>query len=657
MSSEQTKEKKTSKFQFKAEVKQLLDILVHSLYTSREIFLRELISNSSDALDKLRFQSTKGTEIADKDLPLEIRVNFDDKKNIVTVSDTGIGMTKDELIKNIGTIAKSGSADFIKTLQENKADANNIIGKFGVGFYSVFMVADKVVIKSKSYLKDALPVEWSSDGLGSYQIAETDEKLKRGTTIEIHLKEDAKEFAEKYRLETTIKKHSNFIQFPIYLDKEKVNTVSAIWREPKSSLKKEQYVEFYKFLTYDNEEPMDIIHKSVDAPIQFHSLLFIPKKNFDFFGMNREDYGLDLYVRRVLIQHKNKDLLPEYLNFVKGVVDSEDIPLNISRETLQENIVFTKISNTVTSQVLSYLIDKAKSKPEEYAEFWKEHGRYFKLGYTDFTNAEKYQQLLRFNSSNSKDEKELTSLEEYVSRFKEDQKEIYYAFGNSREAIEQDPHMEIFKKKGLEVLYLYDPLDEFVVNSIRKFKDYDFKSVDSVDLSKLDKLKDGEEKKDKAEELSKDDAKHFDSLLARVKEILGDRVTDVKESKRLSGSPCVLVNSDDTMSSQMQKIMRMANKDMSVQKKGFEINRDHKLIRNLLKVFKANSKDEYITDTVEELFEAAQLLAGDLNDPHRLVNRINKSLEQSSEMYSEKNKGVRKMSSRTCFGIGQEKRC
>ncbi len=312
---------------------------------------------------------------------------------------------------------------------------------------------------------------------------------------------------------------------------------------------------------------MDIIHKSIDAPIQFHSLLFIPKKNFDFFGINREDYGLDLYVRRVLIQHKNKDLLPEYLSFVKGVVDSEDLPLNISRETLQENIIFTKISNTVTSQVLSYLIDKAKDEPEEYAEFWKEHGRYFKLGYMDFTNAEKYQQLLRFNSSNDKDEKGLTSLEEYVSRFKEDQKEIYYAFGNSREAIEQDPHMEIFKKKGLEVLYLYDPLDEFVVSSIRKFKDYDFKSVDTVDLGKLDKLKDSEEKKDKAEELSKDDAKHFDSLLARIKEILGDRVTDVKESKRLSGSPCVLVNPDDTMSSQMQKIMRMANKDMSVTKR------------------------------------------------------------------------------------------
>ena len=280
MSSEGTTAKKTSKFQFKAEVKQLLDILVHSLYTSREIFLRELISNSSDALDKLRFQSTKGTEVADKDLPLEIKVNFDEKKNTITISDTGIGMTKDELVKNIGTIAKSGSADFIKTLQENKADANNIIGKFGVGFYSVFMVADKVVIKSRSYLKDASPVEWSSDGLGSYQISEIDEKLKRGTTIEIHLKEDAKEFAEKYRLETAIKKHSNFIQFPIYLEKEKVNTISAIWREPKSNVKKEQYDEFYKFLSYDSSEPMDIIHKSVDAPIQFHSLLIYSKKEF-----------------------------------------------------------------------------------------------------------------------------------------------------------------------------------------------------------------------------------------------------------------------------------------------------------------------------------------------------------------------------------------
>ncbi len=625
----------TKKYEFKAEVKQLLDILVHSLYTSREIFLREIISNASDALDKLRFESTRGTEVEDKDIPLEIRVTFDEKKKLITVSDTGIGMTKEELIKNIGTIAKSGSSEFIKQLQENKSEANNIIGKFGVGFYSVFMVAEEVVIKTKSFKKNTKPVEWKSNGLGDYEISEPDGKLKRGTTIEIHLKDDAKEFADKYRLETIIKKHSNFVHFPIYLDKEKVNTVTAIWREPKSNVKKEEYNEFYKFLSYDSEEPMDIIHNSVDAPIQFHSLLFIPKKNFDMFGFGREDYGLDLYVRRVMIQHQNKDLLPEYLRFVKGVVESEDLPLNISRETLQENIIFTKISNTITSQVLSYLIKKAKDKPEEYIEFWNEHGKNLKLGYGDFTNIDKIKELLRFNSSQNENEKGLTSLEEYVSRFKEGQKEIYYALGTSRQAIDQDPHLEIFKNKGLEVLYLYDPVDEFVLSSIRKYKDYDFKPVDSVDLKNIDSFKETEDKKDKPEELSKDEQLHFDSLISRFKEILGDRVTDVKKSERLSGSPAILVNPDDSMSSSMQKMMRMMNKDMQVPKKVFEINRDHKLIRNLLKVFKANSQDEYITNVVEELFESALLLEGDLQDPHRLVSRINQMLEQSSDWYTE----------------------
>ncbi len=625
----------TKKYEFKAEVKQLLDILVHSLYTSREIFLRELISNSSDALDKLRFESTRGTEVEDKDLPMEIKVNFNEKKKLITVSDTGIGMTKDELIKNIGTIAKSGSSEFIKQLQENKSEANNIIGKFGVGFYSVFMVAEEVVIKTKSFKKNTKAVEWKSNGLGDYEISEPDENLKRGTTIEIHLKDDAKDFADKFRLETVIKKHSNFVNFPIYLEKEKINTVSAIWREPKGNIKKEEYNEFYKFLTYDTEEPMDVIHNSVDAPIQFHSLLFIPKKNFDLFGFGREDYGLDLYVRRILIQHQNKDLLPEYLRFIKGVVESEDLPLNISRETLQENIIFTKISNTITSQVLSYLIKKAKDKPEEYVEFWNEHGKNLKLGYGDFTNLDKIKELLRFNSSHIEDAKGLTSLDEYVSRFKEGQKEIYYVLGTGRQAIDQDPHMEIFKNKSLEVLYLYDPVDEFVLSSIRKYKDYEFKPVDSVDLKNLESFIETEEKKDKPEELSKDEQLHFDSLIARIKEILGDRVTDVKKSERLSGSPAILVNPDDSMTSSMQKMMRMMNKDMEVPKKVFEINRDHKLIRNLLKVFKANRQDEYISNVVEELFESALLLEGDLMDPHRLVSRINQMLEQSSDWYTE----------------------
>lgn len=629
------KQTSTEKHEFKAEIKQLLDILVHSLYTSREIFLRELISNASDALDKLRFESTKGAEILDKDLPLEIKINFDEKKKLLTISDTGIGMTKDELINNIGTIAKSGSAEFLKQLKESKTEANNIIGKFGVGFYSVFMVADQVVIKSKSYKADSPAVEWKSDGLGNYEIEEIDEELKRGTIIEIHLKEDAKEFSEKYKLESTIKSHSNFISFPIYLENEKVNTITALWREPKSKITKEEYTEFYKFLSYDSDEPMDTIHVSVDAPIQFSCLLFIPKKNFDLFGFNREDYGLDLYVRRVLIQHKNKGLLPEYLSFVKGVVDSEDLPLNISRETLQENAVFAKIASSITGQVLSYLIKKGKDEPEKYAEFWKEHGKVFKLGYSDYTNMDKYTQLLRFNSSISQNADELTGLEDYAARLKDSQKEIYYAYGISREAIALDPHLEIFRQKAIEVLYLYDPIDEFLISSIRKYKDYDFKPVDSAELNKIEKLKDVAEKEDKFEKLGKDDEKQFDSLLAKIKEILGDRITDVKQSKRLSDSPACVVNPDDSMSASMQKILRLTNKDMGVQKKVFEINKDHKLIRNLLKIYKSDSKDEYITNVVEELYESALLLEGSLNDPYKLVKRINQMLEQSSDWYTE----------------------
>ncbi|HMN23050.1 MAG TPA: molecular chaperone HtpG [Ignavibacteriaceae bacterium] len=624
------------KIEFKAETKKLLDILVHSLYTSKDIFLRELISNSSDALDKLHFESNKGTDLADKDLPLEIKIEFDDKKNTLNITDTGIGMTRDELIANIGTIAKSGSEEFLKQLSENKEAVNNIIGRFGIGFYSVFMVAKEVVIKTKSYKKNETAVEWKSDGLGEYEIADLTEEIKRGTTIEIFLKEETKEFSEKYRLESIIKKHSNFISFPIYLENEKINTVAALWREPKSSIKKEQYTDFYKFLTYDNEEPFETIHTSVDAPIQFNSLLFIPKKSFEYWRFNRDDYGLDLYVRRVLIQHQNKDLLPEYLSFVKGVVDSEDLPLNISRETLQENIIFTKIAQSVTSNILSQLIKIAKDSPERYAEFWKEHGRVFKLGYMDFTNTEKYQQLLRFNSSISKDEKELVSLEDYVGRMKKDQKEIYYALGTSREAIDLNPHLEIFKAKGLEVFYLYDPVDEFVVTSIRKHKDFDFKSVDGVDLRELDKLEDVEKNEEPKEKFSKEDDKAFGKLMLKMKEILGDRVTEVHESKRLKGSPSCLINPNDTMSSTMQKILKMSNQGMAMppQKRLMEINKDHKLIKNLISVFKNNENDQFIADTTEQLYESALLLEGNLEDPHKLVNRLNKMLTDASELLS-----------------------
>jgi molecular chaperone HtpG len=629
-----TEDKTATQYEFKAEVKQLLNILVHSLYTNREIFLRELISNASDALDKLRFESNRGTEIANNDLPLEIKIDFDKDAHTIKISDTGIGMTKEEIIENIGTIAKSGSADFLSQIVENKEDANNIIGKFGVGFYSVFMVADKVTVTSKSFKKDAQAIKWESDGLGSYEIAELDEDMQRGTIIDIHLNKESEDYADKFRLQQVIKKHSNFISFPIKLDNEVINTIAAIWREPKSSLKDEQYNEFYKFLTYDTELPLKHIHMSIDAPIQFNSLLFIPKKNTDMFGMNRDDYGLDLYVRRVLIQHKNKDLLPEYLSFVKGVVDSEDLPLNISRETLQENLVFTKIANSVTNQVLSFLKKLSKDEPDVYKEFWKEHSKYFKLGYTDFMNKDKFMELLRFNSSIKESADDLISFDEYIERAKEEQKEIYYISGNSRDAINLDPHLEIFRKKGIEVLYLYDPIDEFIFSSISDYKEYNFKSVDQADLKKIEKFDSVEAEKEKAEELTKDEKLHFDSMLEKIKEILGDKVTEVKISERLQNSPACLVNPDDSMSASMQKIMNIVNKDNQIPKKIFEINKDHKLVRNLLKIFKEDSKDQYIENVVVQLYESALLLEGYLADPHRLVNRINSLLEDSSEWYT-----------------------
>ncbi len=623
-------------YKFKAEVNQLLDILVHSLYTNREIFLRELISNASDALDKVRFEMTRGAEVIDKDLPLEINIELDKDKKWLKISDTGIGMTRDEIVKNIGTIAKSGTADFLERLSKEKdaKDLSSIIGKFGVGFYSVFMVAEQVEIISKSYLKDEPAVKWISDGKGSFKVVELEETPKRGTTIIVHLKEDAKEFAEDWRVKEIIKKHSNFINFDIKVNGKKVNTIRAIWREPKSSIKKEQYEEFYKFLTYDPEPPLEVIHVAVDAPVQFYSIMFIPQKNYNVFGFTKEDIGLDLYVRGVLIQHKFSEIIPEYLGFVKGMVDSPDIPLNISRETLQENRVVMKIKQVLVKQVLSHLEKMAQKEPEKYKTFWNEHGKIFKLGYQDYSNQEKFAELLRFDSSALEKEGELTSLADYVSRAKPDQKEIYYITGASREALETDPHLEIFKRKGIEVLYLYDPVDEFVITGLPKYKnDYTFVAVEHADISKLEKYEDVVKDEEKVEELSKGEEKVFKKLLDKMRDILGDRVTEVRESKRLKDSAACLVSPDGQMTSQMQKILQIMNKDTTIPKKIFEVNKDHPLIRNLLRIYKNDPKDPFITEATEQLFETALLMEGYLNDPHKLVRRMETILTKSSEWH------------------------
>ena len=403
--------------QFKAEVRKVLRILTNSLYTNREIFLRELISNASDALDKLRFRESRG-EAPRVSLPLEIHITLDENARTLTITDSGLGMTAGELAENLGTIARSGSEAFLAELDAQAAqggshDASNIIGRFGVGFYSVFMVADKVEVTSvPAYGDDVQAHVWTSDGLGTYTEAPCDAgDLQRGTRIVVHLKEDAKEFAEKFRVESVIRSHSAFVPFPIFVGEDRVNTQPALWREPKTSVTREQYNAFYTHLTYDSKAPLDVLHIAVDAPVQFNALLYIPDSAQDVFGMERDYWGLDLYSRRVLIQHRNKELLPEYLAFLKGVVDTEDLPLNISRETLQENVVLRKIRQTIVKQMLGHLEKMAAEDAEKYAAFWKLHSRVFKLGYQDFPNRERISALLRFNTSFHEDAAGLSSLE------------------------------------------------------------------------------------------------------------------------------------------------------------------------------------------------------------------------------------------------------
>ncbi len=620
-----------NQFEFKAEIRQLLDILVHSLYTNKEVFLRELISNASDALDKLRFESTRGTAVADPDLELEIRIQLDKDRKMLVLTDTGIGMTRDEVISNIGTIARSGSAEFLKQAGTG-ADMGSIIGKFGVGFYSVFMVARQVVIRTRSFQPESSPVEWRSDGTGTYEVNDVEGPLKRGTTIEVHLRDEAVDFVEPYRVRSVIQKHSNFISFPIFVNDDRVNTVAAVWREQKFKVKKEQYEEFYKFLTFDSEPPMDTLHQAVDAPVQFYSLLFIPKEGDPPGEWTRQDSGLDLYVRRVMIQHKNKDLVPEHLGFLRGVVDSEDLPLNISRETLQENTMLLKISQTVVKNVLAHLAKMAKDDNEKYVSFWKSHGRRFKLGYGDYANRDKWAELLRFNSSCHTDADGLTSLEEYASRAKPGQTQIYYVTGHSRDALRTNPYLDSFRAKGLEVLYLYEPVDEFALESLGKFKEFTLQSVEHADAKTLEGFASAQDA-GKPEPLSEDDTKRMEDLAARIREILGERVTSVKLSERLHESPCCLANPDGVMTSSMQKVLQILNKDASIPKKVFEVNRDHRIFRNLLEVYKKDPADPYLALAVEQLFEAALLMEGYLRDPHAMVNRIQELLGKSSEWY------------------------
>ncbi len=653
----------TKQREFKAETRKVLNILTHSLYTNKEIFLRELVSNASDALDKLRFMQGRGEAPRAPELPLEIRLHVDKVQGTLTITDTGIGMTEEELIANLGTIAKSGSEAFasdmkaqkeqngseqaaeaeqadteqvIESDQQGSQDAAGLIGRFGIGFYAVFMVADKVTVTSRPAFGDAVAHVWSSDGEGSFTVTPADphDTIERGTTITAYIKESEKDFLEQYRLESIIRNHSSFIGFPIFLEDEHLNTTPALWREPKFSITKEQYAQFYSFLTYDQKPPLETVHLSVDAPVQFSALLFIPESDSQHFGVLRDKWGLDLYVHRVLIERENKLILPEFLAFLKGVVDTEDLPLNISRETLQDNIVLRKIAQTVTKQALTHLENMAEKNPEAYATFWKHHGHIFKLGYSDFVHRERIAKLLRFNASSHQDASALTSLTDYIARAKQGQKEIWYLAAPNREAAKVSPYLEVFAKKGLEVLFLYEPVDEFALETLGTFENFTFKAIEHADPASFEAFNDVEEET-KLPPLDGDALTAFEALLGTIKTVLGDKIKDVRVSKRLADSPACLASPDDGITSSMDKIMRVLQKDDSVPQKILEVNRDHPLMRTLLRIHKANSADPQLTPMIQTLFDATLLLDGFMQDPYTFASRTTKFLENASAWYAE----------------------
>jgi len=617
-----------NRYEFQAEVRQLLDILSHSLYSHRDVFIRELISNAADALDKVRFKSIKNEVISDNQLNFEINIDCDEKEKTLTIADTGIGMSEQELIENLGTIARSGTAEFVKQFAQESQDVN-LIGRFGVGFYSVFMAATRVEVTSKSAHVDEPAKIWTSEGTGTFEITDAPTEQKRGTRIKIYLREDASDFAQAWKVRTIIEKYSNFVPFPIKLNGEQVNKITAIWREPKANVSKEQYNEFYKFIAHQSEDALSWMHLSADVPIQFNALLFIPKTNMEFFGMDSPDEGIHLFVRRILIDAHDKDFLPKYMRFLRGVIESDDLPLNISRETLQENPHLSKIKNAIIGKLLSHLQDVAKNDPETYSQFWKQHGRIFKEGYNDFSNKEKVASLMRFNSSKCEKGDEWVSLDTYLERKPLEQDAIYYLSGPDRKSVENNPALEIFKAKEIEVLYCYDPIDEFALPGLIEYQEKKIISADTIEPSAIEKIP---FKENLNLEQSAKKKKELDQLARRIKDILGDQVEDVKLSSRLVNSPAVLVGQG--MSSQMEKMMQFYTPNAKPKPKILEISQRHPLILKLLAMYKKDAQDKVLTIAAQNLFFSAALLDGSISDPHAMAGGIQSLMQEVVELYT-----------------------
>ncbi|WP_431065514.1 molecular chaperone HtpG [Methylotuvimicrobium sp.] len=624
---------------FETEVKHLLHLMIHSLYSNKEIFLRELISNASDAADKLRFESLSNDGLYDGDSELKIRLEFDKDKRTLTVIDNGIGMNRQEVQEHIGTIAKSGTKQFFESLTGDQAKDSELIGQFGVGFYSSFIVADKVTLKTrKAGASHEEGVLWESSGEGEYTLESID-KPQRGTEIVLHLKEGEDEFLDDWRLRSIVRKYSDHISLPIVMDKEipaetddegnetaparieeeTVNSASALWTKARQDISEQDYNEFYKHVGHDFQDPLAHIHSKVEGTNEYTLLLYIPSRApFDLWDRDAK-HGVKLYIKKVFITDDAEQLMPRYLRFIRGVIDANSLPLNVSREILQQSKQISTIKSGAVKKVLGLIEGLAKNEAEKYETFWSNFGNVIKEGIIeDFSNKDRIAKLLRFSSTQTDSEKQDVSLEDYVGRMKEGQEKIYFITADSFAAAKNSPHLEIFRKKGIEVLLLSDRIDEWLVSSLTEFDDKPMQSVAKGDLD-LGKLEDEEEKKQQ-EEVNKD----FESVVNQIKEVLKDKVSEVRLSHRLTESPSCLVSDVYGMSLNMERIMKEAGQKMPGSKPIFELNPTHALVTRL----KEEQDDQRFADLTNILFDQAILSeGGQLDDPSAFVHKLNELLQ------------------------------
>jgi molecular chaperone HtpG len=637
-----TESTKQGAIPFRAETRQLLNILIHSLYTEREVFLRELISNASDALTRLNFEMLTNRDVLDPETELGIWITTNPEEKTITIRDTGVGMTRDELVENLGTIAHSGARAFLKAAEEKQAPISEIIGQFGVGFYSAFMVAEWIRVTSRSFRKEDEATTWYSTGEDTYTLEPAD-KTDRGTTVVVNLKEDAAEFAQEPRLREIIKRHSDFIPFPIYLGEEKkqVNQQTALWRQSPREVTAEKYEEFYRQYTLDMEPPLTHAHLSIDAPVQLYALLYIPATpEKTIFSLRRED-GLKLYARKVLIQEYTRDLLPEYFRFVQGVVDSEDIPLNVSRESIQSTRIMNQLKRVLTGKVVDMLKKMAAEKPEaekasadkpegepptenepenasvnDYTKFWKNFGRFLKEGIATSAPGERetldtLAPLLRYTSLNHTDQ--LVSLDQYVQELKPDQKKIYYLLGDDERSLTHSPHLDVFHRDGVDVLLMSDPLDAFVLIMLTSYKDYPLASA-AVEKPE-GKAEEPSAEENKEEPLAEDS---LAQIVQRFKDTLGERISDVRTTDRLIDSPARLVDVEGSLNQEVQRVYKLLQREYEVPKKVLEINPRHPILKQL------NQQPDSPISTliIEQIYEDALLIEGLHPDPAAMIKRI-----------------------------------